>query len=414
VRKWIRPAHVLGAVALAAPLALLAPPAHADVECDGHAATIVGTAGPDDLVGTPQNDVIAGLDGWDTIDGRGGADVICGDDGRDHLHGGRGDDRLYGGLDGLSTDRGDEPVVVGDVVYGGPGDDLFDGGLDDRARVQRPDEISYATAGRRVSASLATLSARGQGRDRFTAQTWRLVGSPYGDYLEGTALADVIEGGGGDDLLNGRAGDDVLTPDNRRGPQDADIVRAGPGDDRVQSFAGRDRVFGGGGADGLYDWGARGADRLVGGPGDDYLLDVLVDRARQGVTGGAGDDYVYLSSRIRRHGHPVRLHGTADLRDGTATLVWRGGHRSFRLASAESLSVPAGAWTAYGTDAANRLETSGTGPLRLFGRAGDDLLLGSARDDVIDGGAGEDTARPRTGKDTCTHVEKPGRCEVLR
>ncbi len=45
--------------------------------CDGLPATIVGSAGDDELVGTSGNDVIAGLAGNDRIVGGGGDDLIC-------------------------------------------------------------------------------------------------------------------------------------------------------------------------------------------------------------------------------------------------------------------------------------------------------------------------------------------------
>lgn len=67
------------------------------VTCDGRAATIVGTDGPDVLRGTSGPDVIAALDGPNVVDGMGGDDTICGGDGSDVLRGGTGDDTLIGG-----------------------------------------------------------------------------------------------------------------------------------------------------------------------------------------------------------------------------------------------------------------------------------------------------------------------------
>ena len=64
--------------------------------CDGRAATIVGTAGPDRLVGTPGPDVIVAGGGDDLVVGMGGDDVICGGAGNDSLQGGEGNDRLFG------------------------------------------------------------------------------------------------------------------------------------------------------------------------------------------------------------------------------------------------------------------------------------------------------------------------------
>jgi len=79
-------------------------------ECDGVAATITGTSGPDDLVGTPDADVIQGNGGADEIRGLGGNDLICGGDGTDHIEGNAGNDVLRGGpgsdtgLGGLGSD----------------------------------------------------------------------------------------------------------------------------------------------------------------------------------------------------------------------------------------------------------------------------------------------------------------------
>jgi Ca2+-binding RTX toxin-like protein len=79
--------------------------------CHGRTATIVGTAGSNEIHGTAGSDVILGRGGNDDIEGRGGNDVICGNRGHDELEGGRGNDRLYGG-------RGY------DEAEGGPGRDV--------------------------------------------------------------------------------------------------------------------------------------------------------------------------------------------------------------------------------------------------------------------------------------------------
>lgn len=83
--------------------------------CDGQAATIIGTAGDDDLQGTPGDDIIVGLGGNDRIDGRAGNDLICGGDGDDDLIGSDDDDQLFG-------DAGN------DVLAGDAGVDACDGG----------------------------------------------------------------------------------------------------------------------------------------------------------------------------------------------------------------------------------------------------------------------------------------------
>jgi Ca2+-binding RTX toxin-like protein len=74
-------------------------------ECDGVAATIMGTGGADELVGTPDRDVIVASGGNDEIRGLGGDDVICGGSGRDQIEGNAGNDVLRGGS-GFDTGLG--------------------------------------------------------------------------------------------------------------------------------------------------------------------------------------------------------------------------------------------------------------------------------------------------------------------
>lgn len=81
--------------------------------CNGEAATIVGTPGPDVLVGTEGRDVIVGRGGDDTIVGLTGDDTICGGGGQDIIKGG-------GGRDWLSGSKGL------DIIFGGAGKDIAD------------------------------------------------------------------------------------------------------------------------------------------------------------------------------------------------------------------------------------------------------------------------------------------------
>jgi uncharacterized delta-60 repeat protein len=62
--------------------------------CLGKKATIVGTAGRDELTGTPHRDVIAALAGADKVRGLAGPDLICGGRGKDVLFGGPGKDEV--------------------------------------------------------------------------------------------------------------------------------------------------------------------------------------------------------------------------------------------------------------------------------------------------------------------------------
>ena len=83
---------VLGALGFSAPVSGASVPT-----CGGRTATIVGTAGSDELDGTAGADVIVARAGADDVAGHGGNDVICGNRGTDDLKGNRGNDLLYGG-----------------------------------------------------------------------------------------------------------------------------------------------------------------------------------------------------------------------------------------------------------------------------------------------------------------------------
>jgi len=168
-----------------------APPPPPPPTCAGKKATIVGTAGDDEIEGTSGNDVIVGLGGKDHISGGGGHDVICGGDGNDKLDGGSGKDLLLG-------EAGKDKLV------GGGGADELDGGdADDR------------------------LLGNG-GNDA-------LQGGKGDDELTGAAGHDELAGGGGDDELYAGGGDDTLS--------------GNAGNDHLDGGSGRDQGDGGGGTD---------------------------------------------------------------------------------------------------------------------------------------------------------------------
>lgn len=164
--------------------------------CRGHLATIVGTAGHDQLVGTAGPDVIVGMGGRDTIVAGDGDDIICGGSGADTIDAGAGDDQVNGGL----TD---------DVVIGGPGDDVLVGG--------RQNDLLHGD----------------DGNDR-------LSGGDGDDVVHGGAGDDKALGYGGNDTLLGGAGRDRLF-----GGDGDDVLRGGAAADAMAGRAGHDRCLGG-------------------------------------------------------------------------------------------------------------------------------------------------------------------------
>ena len=93
--------------------------------CYGFNATIIGTAGDDNIEGTRNREVILGLGGNDRIAAAGGNDIVCAGTGIDQVSGGTGNDILLGGegVDVITADDGD------DAVFGEVGDDTLDGGV---------------------------------------------------------------------------------------------------------------------------------------------------------------------------------------------------------------------------------------------------------------------------------------------
>ncbi|HVW46921.1 MAG TPA: calcium-binding protein [Solirubrobacterales bacterium] len=214
--------------------------------CDGHRATIVGTAGDDVIQGTEKADVIWAGPGDDKVYGGRGNDIICGGPGDDLIHGGRGNDWIEGGggTDRVFGDLGDDHLNGGagnqDEVSGGLGIDSVNGGPGNEDLVRgdygydrmdggpgKGDIASFSTAvaglrGSGVWVSLPKHRALGDGHDRlFRFES--IEGSAFHDTLIGDAHPNVILGGPGNDKIIGGGGRDTLN-----GGQGTDSCRGGP------------------------------------------------------------------------------------------------------------------------------------------------------------------------------------------
>jgi uncharacterized repeat protein (TIGR01451 family) len=104
-----------------------------NVTCRGVPATVVGTAGNDELLGTTGPDVIVAFGGNDRIVARAGQDLICAGRGDDYVGAGTAADKVFAGpgRDRL-LGRGGPDLLKGsggnDVLKGGRGSDRLRGG----------------------------------------------------------------------------------------------------------------------------------------------------------------------------------------------------------------------------------------------------------------------------------------------
>jgi Ca2+-binding RTX toxin-like protein len=208
------------------------------------------------FTGTEGNDLAFGQRGNDDLNGGAGNDSLYGGTGDDEVHGGSGDDLLSGGF-GADRAFGDDDndLVRGDAgPDGGPASapEGLRGGLGD-------DTVSFATAvtpgfatdrsgyglpptngERGVDVSLGgqafNRDARwGGGQDFLVAEFEDVIGSPFSDYIEGSAEANRIDGGGGADVILAGAGNDQVyggaDGDHLDGGPDGAAIFPGGGDD---------------------------------------------------------------------------------------------------------------------------------------------------------------------------------------
>jgi len=287
-------------------------------------AIVTGTSGddkePNELEGTELADQIYGLAGNDTLVGLGGDDL---------LEGGAGSDELWGGygFDYASYQSSASPDGVYVLLSYADGTDFGD------AVGDRLHEIEG------------------------------VIGSAYGDLLQGSAGANVLRGGGGDDWLEGGLGNDVL--DGGAGsdtayfgaPVVADLASGTAQGD----YTGSDRLAG---IENLWgsDWddqfaGDGGANALQGGRG----ADVLEGR-------GGADRFVYGQSYDSRAAAPDLILDFSRKQGDKIDLSpidaneWGAGDPAFRF-------VGQGAFTA-------------AGQVRFFKAGGDTVVEANTTDEI--------------------------------
>lgn len=383
--------------------------------CGGVPATVVGTAGSDDLVGTRGADVVVAGGGDDIVDTGPGRDLVCLGRGFDLASLGGGADRVLGGAgDDTLNGGGGADVLIGqsdvDAMFGGPGDDRIRGGSGTSIVVEGLiggpgndtliggpglDTAHFFDSPHPVRVNLRRDRATGHGDDRLVGIEG-VVGSNHSDVIVGDATgnglfgqgghdvvragdsgrlargtADWLSGDGGRDQLWGGAGQDLVTYSRVPLPVTVDLgsgVSTGQGTDR---FAGVEAVQG-----------SVESDTLTGGPAGDLLAGSLGDDV---IDGAGGADTVIYADVI----------GGVEVRLGSGT--GRG-----EAAGEDTLTRIENVW---GTAAADDLQGD-HGRNHIVAFDGDDRLVGFAGVDVLDGSAGTDLCEDEPAE--LVNCENPG------
>ena len=230
----------------------------------------------------------------DTLTGDGGANILSGLAGDDLLEGGAGVDDLQGGA-------GD------DSSGGGAGADILSGGADDT------DTADYSASGSAVSVDLAAGSGTGGHAQGDTLDTIEnVIGSAFGDTLEGDAGVNTLSGGVGDDVagarradvLDGGAGSDTASYSGSAAAVSIDLGTSTytGGDALGDTLTDIENITGSGNDDTIIGdaaanilSGGAGADAITGGAGDD---DLRGDAGDDTLIGGAGADVLDGGSEL--------------------------------------------------------------------------------------------------------------------
>lgn len=331
--------------------------------------TLIGGGGDDimqggsNLFGGAGNDTFLYFDGtgFDNFDGGTGLDTIdfSGDTGSLYINLGT---ESYGTSSGTATfdiisvenviGSVDDNEIIGsnsdNIIDGGDGGDILDG-------AGGTDTLSYSRSNAAVSVDLGSNIAVGGHADGDTISSFEnLIGSDFGDQLEGTAGANVIDGGDGNDTINGDSGNDTLNGDD--------------GNDTINSGNGNDIMNGGAGDDLLE--GSNGVNVYNGDAGDD-TLQILGFTAGNTFDGGADNDTFSFATFSNDY--------IANLTTGVYDRVATG--QASTLANIENITAGNGDDILTGDAGANIINAGG----------GIDVVNQTGGADVVDLGFGNDT-----------------------
>ena len=335
------------------------------------AAFMLGGTGSDNLTGGTANDLLVGGKGDDLLDGSGGNDTLVGNSGVDHIKGGAGNDVIYGdwGNDILEGGADKDTYIY---TIGDGNDTIIDIG---------DNEIKIYGDHNHLIDSLNTLY-RKPGEtiwENVSGSVTLSHNSPWTITLQDGSTINLgeanIEGGDfGINLIN--------TPTNPMEFNTIDLgtVDSGNTDHRDSS---------------LDYLGTSASDKIIGGSGNDVIVNGGTDGGNDLLVGAAGNDFIQSFS-----GNNAILEGDA----GLDALMGAGGSDQIFCGTSDSNNdgqidtmeqAIAYGETATSLVATGDLAEGGTGGNdfiygsdakdALFGEAGTDLLAGGGGDDIIYG-----------------------------
>lgn len=216
----------------------------------------------------------------------------------------------------------------------------------------------------------------GEGNDTVDASTAKINAAHGTTPQHGLS----IWAGGGNDLIIGSKYGDFID-----GGAGNDTIRAGNGSDFIQSSIGNDLINGGGGDDNIR-WGQGNFQEVIG---------------NDTIDGGAGSDLinVWVKDGYLANGKGVAVNIQSIKADGDMKLSAQtdiGGARSTLTAQGFEHG-----WTHEGKDTVSgaNAQLSGTTGMNWNTRWGDDRLTGTSGNDTLEGGEGRDTITGGRGDD---------------
>jgi Ca2+-binding RTX toxin-like protein len=351
---------------------------HSDVEI------IHGGPWSDTIIGSSHDETLYGGAGGDLIIGGGGNDSLVGTQGSDTLEGDAGDDTLVGngGIDTFNSDSDDSIVNSAAILRGSTlsvsgtnGDDVINVQLKpaDAATLQ---VIVNGTTSEFALSQITEIDIAGyKGNDRISVDSAVTVRAD----LDGGDGNDTLSGGGGQGSLVGQAGNDLLMNNDGEYQIVSDssdvVIQGGPGGSTSSLVNHILRVNG-----------TAGNDQIIVRPGttSSANFDVVINGITQNylrgdisliqVDGGSGDDHITIDASIQL---ATKLYGGA----GNDIIIGGGG--SDRIMGGDG----------------NDWVSGGAGNDVIYGEAGNDRIFGGDGRDYIVGGSGTNLIRGEAGVD---------------